>query len=166
MIKPVSLAELRARIRALLRRAERTKTPRASRSPSAICVWTPDASRLAGEQELQLTPKEFELLAYLMRNWGVVLPRDQLLRDVWGGRVGARSQTLDVHIRWLRQKVEPNPDRADLHPDSADDRVSVRGAIADILSKHKNSVYKSGQSRPSSGARRQSRHPIGRRWRV
>ena len=37
--------------------------------------------------------------------------RDQLLRDVWGGRVPARSQTLDVHIRWLRQKVEPNPDK-------------------------------------------------------
>jgi DNA-binding response OmpR family regulator len=63
------------------------------------------------EQELQLTPKEFELLAYLMRNCGVVVPRDQLLRDVWGGRVPSRSQTLDVHIRWLRQKVEPNPDR-------------------------------------------------------
>ena len=46
-----------------------------------------------------------------MRNRGMVLPRDQLLRDVWGGRVAARSQTLDVHIRWLRQKVELNPER-------------------------------------------------------
>ena len=65
---------------------------------------------LAGH-ELHLTSKEFELLAYLMRNRGLVLPRDQLLRDVWGGRVPARSQTLDVHIRWLRQKVEPDPEQ-------------------------------------------------------
>ena len=62
-------------------------------------------------QELQLTPKEFDLLSYLMRNRGVVVRRDQLLRDVWGDRVSARSQTLDVHIRWLRQKVELNPTR-------------------------------------------------------
>jgi DNA-binding response OmpR family regulator len=40
-----------------------------------------------------------------------IVPRGQLLRDVWGGRVPSRSQRLDVHIRWLRQKVEPNPDR-------------------------------------------------------
>jgi DNA-binding response OmpR family regulator len=112
MIKRVSLADLRARMRALLRRAERTKTPRAQ--PIAIGNLRIDIQMRRAwqaEQELHLTPKEFELLAYLMRNRGVVLPRDQLLRDVWGGRVASHSQTLDVHIRWLRQKVEPNPDR-------------------------------------------------------
>jgi len=46
-----------------------------------------------------------------MRNHGVVMPRNQLLRDVWGGRVPAHSQMLDVHIRWLRQRVAPNPDQ-------------------------------------------------------
>jgi DNA-binding response OmpR family regulator len=46
-----------------------------------------------------------------MRNRGVVVRRDQLLRDVWGDRVPPRSQTLNVHIRWLRQKVELNPER-------------------------------------------------------
>jgi DNA-binding response OmpR family regulator len=112
MVKPVSLAELRARIRALLRRAERDKSPRAQSLTIGDLRIDPRMRRAwLSEQELQLTPKEFELLAYLMRNRGLVLPRDQLLRDVWGGRVPARSQTLDVHIRWLRQKVEPDPDR-------------------------------------------------------
>jgi len=112
MIKPISLAELRARLRALLRRAERNKSPRAHALTIGDLRIDPRMRRAwLNEQELQLTPKEFELLAYLMRNRGVVVPRDQLLRDVWGGRVPARSQTLDVHIRWLRQKVEPNPDQ-------------------------------------------------------
>jgi DNA-binding response OmpR family regulator len=112
MVKPVSLAELRARIRALLRRAERNKTPRAQPITVGDLHVDPQMRRAwLGEQELKLTPKEFDLLAYLMRNRGMVLPRDQLLRDVWGGRVAPRSQTLDVHIRWLRQKVEPDPDR-------------------------------------------------------
>jgi DNA-binding response OmpR family regulator len=103
MLKPVSLAELRARIHALLRRAERHKTPRAQSIAVGNLRLNPHMRRAwLYEQELQLTPKEFELLAYMMRNRGIVLPRDQLLRDVWGGRVSARSQTLDVHIRWLR----------------------------------------------------------------
>ena len=112
MTKPISLGELRARLRALLRRAERNKTPRVQALTIGDLRIDPRMRRAwLYEQELQLTPKEFELLAYLMRNRGLVLSRDQLLRDVWGGRVPARSQTLDVHIRWLRQKVEPDPER-------------------------------------------------------
>jgi DNA-binding response OmpR family regulator len=112
LVKPVSLAELRARIHALLRRAERNKTPRTQSIAVGNLRLNPQMRRAwLGEQELKLTPKEFDLLAYLMRNRGVVLPRDQLLRDVWGSRVAARSQTLDVHIRWLRQKVELDPER-------------------------------------------------------
>jgi DNA-binding response OmpR family regulator len=112
MTKPISLAELRARLRALLRRAERNKSPRAQALTIGDLRIDPRMRRAwLFDQELQLTPKEFELLAYLMLNRGIVVPRDQLLRDVWGGRVPAHSQTLDVHIRWLRQKVEPNPDQ-------------------------------------------------------
>ena len=107
-----ALAELRARLRALLRRAERNKSPRAQSLTIGDLRIDPRMRRAwLYDQELQLTPKEFELLAYLMRNRGVAVTRDQLLRDVWGGRVPLRSQTLDVHIRWLRQKVEPNPDQ-------------------------------------------------------
>jgi DNA-binding response OmpR family regulator len=61
-------------------------------------------------QELQLTAREFDLLACLMRNRGVVVRREQLFREVWGGRVPGISQTLSVHIRWLRRKIEVDPD--------------------------------------------------------
>jgi DNA-binding response OmpR family regulator len=110
MAKPLSLAELRARIRALLRRAE---------SPSARSPQSFTAGHLrldidrrrawSGDRELHLTSREFDLLACFMRNRGLVLPREQLLKDVWGERVSNRSRTLEVHIRWLRQKVEPDP---------------------------------------------------------
>lgn len=112
LVKPISPAELRARICSLLRRARKPQSPRPQ--PLAVGDLRLDTQRRRawrGAQELQLTPKEFDLLAYLMRNCGLVLPREQLLKDVWGERVAPNSQTLEVHIRWLRQKVEPNPDR-------------------------------------------------------
>ncbi|MFL5802780.1 MAG: winged helix-turn-helix domain-containing protein [Roseiflexaceae bacterium] len=110
LVKPVSLAELRARVRALLRRAAGA----AARRPQPLTVGQLrlDADRRrawVGERELRLTSREFDLLAYFMRHCGLVLPRAQLLRDVWGERVSQRSRTLEVHIRWLRQKVEPDP---------------------------------------------------------
>jgi DNA-binding response OmpR family regulator len=62
-----------------------------------------------GEEELQLAPREFELLATLMRNRGAVLTRDLLLAAVWGDDYPGDSRTVDVHIRWLRQKIERDP---------------------------------------------------------
>lgn len=112
LTRPVPTGELRARIRSLLRRAQRVSSPR--RQPITIGDVRLDAQvRRAwlGERELQLTPREFELLAYLMQHCGVAVSRERLLKDVWGGRVDLSSQTLDVHIRWLRQKVEPDPDK-------------------------------------------------------
>lgn len=110
MVKPVSLGELRARIHSLLRRAAllSARSGQAFTSGNLRVDVMVRRAWLNGK-ELQLTPKEFELLAYLMKNRGLVLSRDQLLKDVWGGRVKESSQTLEVHIRWLRQKVEPQP---------------------------------------------------------
>jgi DNA-binding response OmpR family regulator len=110
MIKPLSLAEMRARVRALLRRAIGTAAKRPQSFSVGELRLDVDRRRAwAGEQELRLTSREFDLLAYFMRNRGLVLPREQLLKEVWGERVSNHSRTLEVHIRWLRQKVEPDP---------------------------------------------------------
>jgi DNA-binding response OmpR family regulator len=110
MVKPLSLAEMRARVRALLRRAIGTAAKRPQSFSVGRLRLDVDRRRAwAGDQELRLTSREFDLLAYLMRNRGLVLPREQLLKEVWGERVSNHSRTLEVHIRWLRQKVEPDP---------------------------------------------------------
>jgi DNA-binding response OmpR family regulator len=61
-----------------------------------------------GSEEKKLTNKEFDLLVELMRNKGVVLSRDLILTKVWGYDVFVDKRTVDVHIRWLREKIETN----------------------------------------------------------
>jgi DNA-binding response OmpR family regulator len=105
--KPFSTGELLARVRALLRRAP---AERAS-------VLTAGDLRvdLVGRRvhldgtELHLTHKEFNLLAELMRNPGVVMSRDLLLEKIWGFDYIGDTRTVDVHVRWLRQKIESDP---------------------------------------------------------
>jgi two-component system alkaline phosphatase synthesis response regulator PhoP len=60
-------------------------------------------------QELELQPKQFDLLVYLVRNRGTVLTRDQLLQNVWGYDYVGDTRTVDVHVRWLREKIEEDP---------------------------------------------------------
>jgi DNA-binding response OmpR family regulator len=62
-----------------------------------------------GENVLNLTPKEFALLVYLAKNRGIVFSREQLLEEVWGYDYAGDTRTVDVHIRWLRGKIEPDP---------------------------------------------------------
>jgi DNA-binding response OmpR family regulator len=110
MAKPVALGELQARVRALLRRAELPAQRRQLAFRAGSLRLDIDGRRAwAGDRELHLTSREFDLLACFMRHRGLVLPRAQLLREVWGERVSEQSRTLEVHIRWLRQKVEPDP---------------------------------------------------------
>ena len=73
-----------------------------------------------GKTALKLTPKEFDLLAFLSRNRGFVFSRDQLLENVWGYDFAGDTRTVDVHIRWLREKIEDNPNEPRL-------LVTVRG---------------------------------------
>src|SRR5579884_4258763 len=122
--KPFGRRELLARVRALLRRADYPSTsdgnvgqestseiPRAGRE----LVAGPLRIDLAGRrvycrgQEWELQPKQFDLLAYLVRNRGTVLTRDQLLHNVWGYDYVGDTRTVDVHIRWLREKIEEDP---------------------------------------------------------
>lgn len=62
-----------------------------------------------GKTSFKLTPKETKLLSVLMQNVGEIVSRDQLITEVWYSNRADRSRSLDVHIRWLRQKVEENP---------------------------------------------------------
>jgi two-component system alkaline phosphatase synthesis response regulator PhoP len=61
------------------------------------------------DQEIEMQPKQFDLLVYLVRNRGTVLTRDQLLHHVWGYDYAGDTRTVDVHIRWLREKLEEDP---------------------------------------------------------
>jgi len=67
-------------------------------------------ARLKGEA-LRLKPKEYELLVFLARNRGMVLSRDLILERVWGWDFGGGTRTVDVHVRWLREKIEAEPER-------------------------------------------------------
>jgi DNA-binding response OmpR family regulator len=64
---------------------------------------------LLDEQPLTVKPKEFELLLFLARHRGQVLSRDLILERVWGWEFAGGSRTVDVHVRWLREKIEPDP---------------------------------------------------------
>jgi DNA-binding response OmpR family regulator len=98
--KPFRLAELLARVRAAARRAE-------PREVSACGVRVDPGSRRAflHEDELTLSPKEFDLLARLITDAGQVVTRDQLLRDVWQTNWPGSSRTVDQHVSWLRAKI-------------------------------------------------------------
>lgn len=111
--KPFGLGEFLARIRAVLRRAPAVDVPVRSTEQSieAGGITLDLAARRVyrGDEEVQLSHKEFDLLAELMRNHGAVLSRDLILSKVWGYDYYGDSRTVDVHIRWLRQKIETDP---------------------------------------------------------
>ena len=110
--KPFSMRELLARVRSMLRRIN-MEAPAASKTVLSIGDdLTIDTSRhqvTRGGGNLELTPKEYDLLAFLAVNKGFVFNRDQLLEKVWGYECAADTRTVDVHIRWLRQKIEDDP---------------------------------------------------------
>jgi two-component system alkaline phosphatase synthesis response regulator PhoP len=111
LAKPFSMRELIARVRALLRRSS-ARAPAEDASRTAAGALELDArgrtATRAGE-EVALKPKEFDLLFYLARNAGQVFTREQLLEHVWGYEFFGGSRTVDVHVRWLREKLEANP---------------------------------------------------------
>jgi len=108
LTKPFSLGELLARIRALLRRAERSGPRDVMTSGGIVLDLVGRRATLSG-QALNLSPKEFSLLAELMRHERAVLSRDLLLTRVWGYDYMGDSRTVDVHVRWLREKIEEDP---------------------------------------------------------
>ena len=112
--KPFGMRELMARVGALLRRAGASSGPAPS-TPAGLLVSDDlevDAARhvatLAGET-IELTPREFDLLALFMTNRGRALSRDRILDSLWGRDYVGDSRTVDVHVRWLRKKIEAAP---------------------------------------------------------
>jgi len=129
LTKPFSMRELLARIKALLRRVRLIREELVAESgvaPAERLTFddlTIDLARCEVLREgipLSLKPKEYDLLVFLARHRGKVLSRDLILERVWGWDYGGGSRTVDVHVRWLREKIEPDP----AHPVRI---VTVRG---------------------------------------
>jgi two-component system OmpR family response regulator len=114
MTKPFSMRELLARVGAMLRRSKMTGMEagpeQAILQIGDIKVDIARHNASKGTTKLDLTPKEFDLLAFLATNKGLVFSRDRLLEKVWGYDFAGDTRTVDVHIRWLRQKIETDPD--------------------------------------------------------
>ena len=108
LTKPFGMRELVARVRALLRRTESTPEVESLVSGDLMIDLRRRQAFRDGDA-LELKPKELELLIFLMRNRGRAFTREQLLRDVWGYDFFGDSRTVDVHMRWLRQKIEVEP---------------------------------------------------------
>ncbi len=114
VVKPFSMKELLARIQAILRRQSMLSQPGSSSEVIHIGDITLDKRRvqvLKGDKTLTLSPREFELLRVLMENAGRTLSRNELLDRVWGEEWVGDTRTLDVHIHWLREKLEDRPQR-------------------------------------------------------
>jgi DNA-binding response OmpR family regulator len=133
MTKPFSMRELLARVKAMLRRVRlireeiKSETDAQQSSPTQTLVFGSLALDLTrrevrvNERVLNLKPKEFELLVFLAQHNGQVLSREFILERVWGWNYIGDSRTVDVHVRWLREKIEEdasNPARI----------LTVRGA--------------------------------------
>ncbi|MBK7931385.1 MAG: response regulator transcription factor [Bryobacterales bacterium] len=106
--KPFEMMELLARIEVLLRRAQASVPAGPVVEFGDVVVNLRGAEvRRAGEP-VALSAREFQLLRYLIEHRGEALGRDQLLRDVWGYESALTTRTVDVHVGWLRQKLEPD----------------------------------------------------------
>ena len=131
LTKPFSMRELMARVKALLRRVDmiredleaetkdsaadsasrREEQPAALKFGNLTIDETRREVRLDGKP-VRIKPKEYELLLFLARHKGVALSRSILLERVWGWTYDGNSRTVDVHVRWLREKIETDPGQA------------------------------------------------------
>ena len=128
LTKPFSMREFLARVKAQLRRVRLDKVEPSEKSTQINVLIFSNLEidllrrevRLEG-RPLELKPKEFDLLLFLARHKGQVLSREIILQRVWGWEFTGGSRTVDVHIRWLRKKIEKTPA-------SPERIVTVRGA--------------------------------------
>ncbi|MBE2182032.1 MAG: response regulator transcription factor [Anaerolineae bacterium] len=109
VVKPLALGEFLARVRAVMRRAPGRPTLQDEMASNDLRLSLTGRRLFRNDEEIKLSNKEFDLLTELMRNKGVVLSRDLILTKVWGYDYFVDKRTVDVHIRWLREKIEDDP---------------------------------------------------------
>jgi DNA-binding response OmpR family regulator len=112
LTKPFSMHELLARVKALVRRVHMNGMPteQPSKVTSGDLVVDIAAHRaFRNEQQLRLKRREFDLLAYFLQHPNEVHTRERLVLHVWGFNFAGDTRTVDVHVRWLRGKIEANP---------------------------------------------------------
>jgi two-component system, OmpR family, alkaline phosphatase synthesis response regulator PhoP len=110
LTKPFEMIELLARIEALLRRAPARQSPQSDTyrfGPVKVNFRRAEVER--DGKMIELSAKEFQLLRYFIEHREATLSRDELLDEVWGYDATPTTRTVDVHVAWLRQKLEPNP---------------------------------------------------------
>ena len=108
-IRAAAMMELLARIEATLRRAPVTLHPAEGYQFGEVRVDFRRAEVTKAGAPLELSAREFQLLRYLIEHRGATLTREALLNEVWGYHSMPSTRTVDVHVAWLRQKIEPNP---------------------------------------------------------
>ncbi len=122
LTKPFSMRELMARVKAMLRRV-RMILEDAAAAPAPAAAHTPGTTMAFGNLTINLTrrevlldgrplplkPKVYDLLVYLAQHRGEALSRETILENVWGWEYMGESRTVDVHVRWLREKIEADP---------------------------------------------------------
>lgn len=118
LTKPFSMREFLARVKALLRRVRLIREEMVREEPGSeteqirfddLVIDLDRHEVLLDHHPLRLKPKEYELLLYLARHKGIALSRDLILDRVWGWDYSGGSRTVDVHVRWLREKIEADP---------------------------------------------------------
>ena len=107
--KPFEMVELLARIEAKLRRAPVTPHPTEGYQFGGIRIDFRRAEITKDDGPLELSAREFQLLKYFVEHRGATVTREELLNEVWGYNSMPSTRTVDVHVAWLRQKIEPNP---------------------------------------------------------
>ena len=119
MTKPFSMRELVARVKAMLRRVrlireeiqsgEKTESEKEELHAGNLVIDLKRREAMISGKVLELKPKEYDLLLYFMQHQARALSREALLEQVWGWDFTGDSRTVDVHIRWLREKIESDP---------------------------------------------------------
>lgn len=115
--KPFEFEELSARIRALIRTSRQAAEPMEGEVLRVDALTAGTESRCVSREEvpIELTPREFDLLVFLMRNKGIPLSRDKILAEVWGFDFAGETNLVDVYIRYLRQKIDKGHKKKLIH---------------------------------------------------